>query len=142
MQNAGVAAAELEAELAKLGTMKLAELRSYWSGRWGHSPRLRSVVLLRHLIAWRLQTAAYGGLDPRTKSLVRHSGKIRRPPPPPGSILTREHKGVLHRVEVQEGGFEYAGTTYGNLTAVATAITGTHWNGPAFFGLRDEEDFR
>lgn len=141
MQISGVAA-ELAAELTRLEQMKLNELRDYWAAQWGLAPRLRSVVLLRHLIAWRLQVAAYGGFDPRTKSLLRQRGPIRRPAPSPGSVLTREHKGVLHRVEVQEGGFEYAGAVYGNLTAVATIITGTHWNGPAFFGLREEEGFR
>lgn len=140
MQMGEMPAAELEAELFKLGQMKLTELRTYWSARWGFPPRLRSVTLLRHLIAWRLQVAVYGGLDPGTKALLRRNGPFRRPAPPSGSVLTREHRGVLHRVEVTDDGFEYAGATYGNLSAVAKAITGTHWNGPAFFGLRNEGD--
>ena len=133
------AAAELEAELAKLEKMKLTELRAYWLARWGYAPRLRSVILFRHLIAWRLQTALYGGLDQKTKALLTQKGPLRRPPPPPGSVLTREHRGVLHRVEVTGEGFDYAGVTYDNLSAVAKAITDTRWNGPAFFGLRAEE---
>lgn len=133
------AAAELEAELAKLEKMKLTELRSYWLARWGYAPRLRSVILFRHLIAWRLQAALYGGLDQKTKALLTRKGPLRRPAPPSGSVLTREHRGVLHRVEVTDAGFDYAGATYDNLSAVAKLITGTHWNGPAFFGLRGEE---
>lgn len=138
MQTGDMAAVELEAELIKLEQMKLAELRSYWSARWGYALRLRSLILLRHLIAWRLQTAAYGGLDQRTKALLRQTGPVRRPAPPSGSVLTREYRGVLHRVEVTDDGFEYAGASYDNLSAVAKAITGTHWNGPAFFGLREK----
>ena len=134
------AAAELEAELAKLEKMKLTELRTYWSARWGYAPRLRSVILFRHLIAWRLQTALYGGLDQKTKALLTQKGPLRRPAPPPGSVLTREHRGVLHTVEVTDAGFDYAGATYDNLSAVAKAITGTKWNGPAFFGLRSAEE--
>jgi len=42
----------------------------------------------------------------------------------------------MHRVEVGEGVYRYNGREFRNLTAVAKAITGTHWNGPAFFGLR------
>jgi hypothetical protein len=138
MQMVDMPAAELEAELAKLERMKLTELRTYWLARWGYAPRLRSVTLLRHLVAWRLQVGAYGGLDQRTRALLRQNGPLRRPAPPSGSVLTREHRGVLHRVEVTDDGFEYAGATYDNLSAVAKAITGTHWNGPAFFGLRNE----
>ena len=133
------ASAELEAELNKLEKMKLTELRDYWLARWGYAPRLRSVILFRHLIAWRLQTALYGGLDQKTKALLKQKGPVRRPAPPPGSVLTREHRGVLHRVEVTDDGFDYAGTTYDNLSAVAKAITGTRWNGLAFFGLRSDE---
>ena len=32
------------------------------------------------------------------------------------------------------------GRTYDSLSKVAFAITGTKWNGPRFFGLRDKED--
>ena len=136
------AAAELEAELAKLEKMKLIELQDYWLARWGYAPRLRSAILVRHLIAWRLQTALYGGLDQKTKALLKQKVPMRRPAPPPGSVLTREHRGVLHRVEVTDDGFEYAGATYDSLSAVAKKITGTHWNGPAFFGLRNDEAAR
>ena len=139
MQAGDKTAAELEAELIKLEQMRLTELRAYWSAGWGYAPRLRSLILLRHLIAWRLQTAAYGGLDQRTKGLLRQTGPVRRPAPPSGSVLTREYRGELHRVEVTDDGFEYAGATYDNLSAAAKAITGTHWNGPSFFGLRNEE---
>jgi hypothetical protein len=51
MGTAEKAAAELEAELTKIEKMKLRELRAYWSDRWGYAPRLRSVVLFKHLIA-------------------------------------------------------------------------------------------
>jgi len=130
---------QVETELALVGRMKLVELRKYWSARWGYAPQLRSVIFFRHLIAWRIQVAAFGGLAPQTKALVRQTGVLRRPPPPPGSVLTREYRGVLHRVEVTDEGFAYGPEVYGNLSAVAKAITGTHWNGPAFFGLRDDE---
>ena len=55
----------------------------------------------------------------------------------PGTILAREHGGVLHRVVVAKDGFEGGGGTYRSLSEVARAITGTNWNGPRFFGLRD-----
>jgi hypothetical protein len=35
-------------------------------------------------------------------------------------------------------GFAWDGTTYPSLSKIAFAITGTRWNGPQFFGLRDK----
>ena len=55
----------------------------------------------------------------------------------PGTLLAREHGGVLHRVLVGADGFTWQGQSYDSLSKVAFAITGTRWNGPRFFGLRD-----
>ncbi len=55
--------------------------------------------------------------------------------PPPGSVLRRTWKGKEHEVTVLASDFEYQGATYRSLSAVATAITGSHWNGFGFFGL-------
>nr|WP_246725381.1 DUF2924 domain-containing protein [Beijerinckia sp. L45] len=54
----------------------------------------------------------------------------------PGTLLVREHGGVLHRVMVLDAGVTWDGRTYDSLSQVAFAITGTRWNGPRFFGLR------
>jgi len=40
-------------------------------------------------------------------------------------------------VSVVNDGFTWEGSTYDSLSKVAFAITGTKWNGPRFFGLRD-----
>ena len=56
----------------------------------------------------------------------------------PGTLLTREYGGVLHRVIVLDEGVSWNGKTYESLSKVALAITGTKWNGPRFFGLRDK----
>jgi hypothetical protein len=56
----------------------------------------------------------------------------------PGTILVREHEGVLHQVAAVNGGFAWNETTYRSLSEVARAITGTNWNGPRFFGLREK----
>ena len=55
-----------------------------------------------------------------------------------GTILVREHAGVLHRVVVMENGFAWEGKTFRSLSEAAQAITGTNWNGPRFFGLRSK----
>jgi hypothetical protein len=38
---------------------------------------------------------------------------------------------------VTADGFAWNGGTFHSLSQVAFAITGTKWNGPRFFGLRD-----
>ena len=58
--------------------------------------------------------------------------------PGPGTVLRREFKGVEHLVTVLADGFEYEGKSYRSLSAVATAISGSHWNGYLFFGLTKE----
>ncbi len=50
----------------------------------------------------------------------------------------REYGGVLHRVMVLDDGVSWNGKTYDSLSQVAFSITGTKWNGPRFFGLRDK----
>jgi hypothetical protein len=57
----------------------------------------------------------------------------------PGTFLEREHGGALHRVTVLENGFSWQGKAFQSLSEVARAITGTNWNGPRFFGLRDKD---
>ena len=51
----------------------------------------------------------------------------------------REWGNVEHRVRVLVDGFEYAGKPFNSLSAIARAITGTNWNGPMFFGLRNKQ---
>ncbi len=50
----------------------------------------------------------------------------------------REWNGQPHRVMVLHEGFAWNGRTYDSLSKIAFAITGTKWNGPRFFGLRDK----
>ena len=57
----------------------------------------------------------------------------------PGTVLVREWDQRLQRVMVMADGFAWNGQTYDSLSKVAFAITGTKWNGPRFFGLRDKE---
>jgi Protein of unknown function (DUF2924) len=56
----------------------------------------------------------------------------------PGTVLAREWKGRVQRVAVLAHGFAWNGGTYPSLSKVAFVITGTRWNGPRFFGLRDK----
>lgn len=55
--------------------------------------------------------------------------------PVAGTRLVREWNGGLYEVTVTLNGFEYDGRLYRSLSAIAKAITGTHWNGKLFFGV-------
>jgi len=89
-----------------------------------------------------------GDLDRATiRSLeqIASAGRIASAPVPApgarplkaGTLLRREWNGVLHAVTVAPDGFAWDGATYSSLSKVARAITGTRWNGPRFFGLRE-----
>jgi hypothetical protein len=69
----------------------------------------------------------------RTGTLAKEKQDDRLPPP--GTVLTRKYKGGSVQVKVLPGGFKYEGQTYGSLSAVAKAVTGSHCNGFLFFGL-------
>jgi hypothetical protein len=84
----------------------------------------------------RVLDAAIGQGDPASVSSSIATSLGLRTDLRPGTLLTREYEGVLHRVMVVEHGFAWNGQTYASLSKAARAITGTRWNGPRFFGLR------
>lgn len=59
--------------------------------------------------------------------------------PMPGALLTRKYRGRLIEVTVLPKGFDYDGQVYRSLSAVAKAVTGSHWNGHLFFGLTPQK---
>lgn len=124
-------------DVATLTTMTLAELRTEWERRYGAAPKHRSADLLRRVLAWRIQADVYGGLDAATRRMIEKDGPVQLAPTA-GMRLAREWAGKRHEVVVIESGVVYEGTTFGSLSAVARHITGMNWNGPRFFGLRQE----
>jgi hypothetical protein len=151
----------LDAELAELDRLDIDGLRLLWRKLFrkpalSHLPR----YLLVRIIAYRLQANVYGDLDRETVKYLdrvarewqaRHASGTPRsptailPPPKPrplkaGTLLEREHGGRMHQVVVMNNDFSWNETTYRSLSEVARAITGTNWNGPRFFGLRDKAD--
>lgn len=94
-------------------------------------------MLLRSVLAWRIQAGAFGGLDQQTIKLLHDRRAPREPIVAPGTIFTREWRGKRHEVEAFADGFLYQGKRWKGLSEIARAITGTRWNGPRFFGLRD-----
>ena len=138
--------ATLAAELASLPALPITTLRQRWTESYGSIPpdRIGRLFLMR-AIAHRLQEKAIGGLKPSLRQVLAKlaedaaAGKDVAPPPAiakPGTRLIRQWQGRTHEVTVAEDGVFYDGRLYRSLSAVAAAITGAHWSGPRFFGLK------
>ena len=138
-------------QLENLERLSRAELRALWTEELAESPPAslgRDVLALG--IAYARQERQYGGLaKPVAKELDRLSARMlgggatdapqlpATPLPRTGTILVREWQGRTHHVTVTDDGFLWNGKPHRSLSGIARAITGTKWNGPRFFGLRD-----
>jgi hypothetical protein len=155
-------------ELAALQRLGVKELRERYAQAFGESTNANNRAWLIKRIAWRLQALAEGDLSERARrraAELANDADLRLSPPKikalptetlgrtttgvladrtddrlplPGTIITRQYKGQTLHVRVLAKGFEYGGDVYKSLSAVAKAVTGSHCNGFAFFGLAKE----
>ena len=156
-------------EVAALKRMTVDELRARYAEVFGEATNGRHKEWLIKRIAWRLQAIEEGELSERARRRAAElandadlrvtAPKTRKIPenttrrtvratlpisgdnrlPLPGTVITRSYKGEALQVKVLSDGFEFEGERYKSLTAVAKAVTGKHWNGYHFFGLRKNE---
>lgn len=141
----------LDVEIARLRDLDVLDLQARWRNtfRRAPSPHMPRHLLFR-ILAYQLQADRLGDLDAESQRLLDGAGSpedvgkramatdrliadVR-----PGTMLAREWNGRMHRVAVLTDGFAWNGKTYRSLSKIAQAITGTRWNGPRFFGLRDK----
>lgn len=153
----------VEKEIGVMKRMTVPELRLKFEQVAGEPTRSRHKDYLIRRIIWQLQANEQGNLSERARrraTELAQTSDIRLTPPKaaqyeplsppqtvifrasddhrlpmPGASITREYKGVNIVVKVRPKGFEYEGEIYRTLSAVARAVTGTHWNGYHFFGL-------
>lgn len=131
--------------LERLPKMSRPELQQLWQTLFGRSPhpKLRRQLMVP-ILAYRAQEKTYGGLKTATRKYLHRiavqleNGGIAKLPSriKPGTKLLRHWHGEPHEVIVIERGFLYRGIEYTSLTEIAELITGAHWSGPSFFGLR------
>ena len=146
-------------EIRRLSGLTVGQLHDRYVEVFGEPARSRNRAFLCKRIAWRMQEIAEGGISERAKQRARsiardadlrvipprklpalpmataRSAKPRDPRlPAAGATLRRTFRGVVHTVRILEDGFEYQDQHYPSLSAVAREITGTRWNGLAFFG--------
>jgi hypothetical protein len=147
----------MAARITKLQQMTTAELRAEWRRVLGEEPRSYHRTWLWKRLAWAIQAKNYGGLSalaqqrleellpmaeawmplgrkafPQPAAPVRRDRRL----PTPGTVITRVYKGRTLAVTVRDNAtFEFDGKSYPSLTAIAKAVTSSHWNGRHFFGL-------
>ena len=147
---------DIRVEIERLRSMSLDDLADRYQAEFGRTPKIRHREYLWKKLAWQVQERRFGGLSkvaqaklealiaeielPPAEDTRKVTGKLRGPHKPGlpsvGTIITKEDwNGQRIHVEVLEKGFAYQGEIYRSLTAVAKAVTGTHWNGKLFFGL-------
>ncbi len=138
--------AGLADRLNGLAALPPAALRAEWRRlNREPAPELSPDLLVRG-IAWRLQERQHGGLAPAVeRELVRLAERGTQPPGPsfavavsvrPGTRLVRSWNGETYSVLVTDDGYRFNDQTFGSLSSIAHAITGTKWSGPRFFGLK------
>lgn len=134
----------LEERIERLAAMSAAQKKAEWRRVFGTpAPPAFGTALMVRAIAARWQEQVLGGLSKaelrRLTNRVRRDQRtprgVRAPAVKPGTWLSRTWHGAVHEVVVLEGNFEYRGTRYRSLSAIARQITGAAWSGPRFFGL-------
>ena len=138
--------ASLTENLAALATMSPAQLRAEWRRVYRTSPPRLTPDLLVRGITYRLQERAQGGLPPVTARLLDRMaqrllhGDILASKPEvrlkPGTRLLRSWNGSTYSVLVTDDGFTMGDRNFTSLSHIAEAITGAHWSGPRFFGVK------
>ena len=147
-QSSSLAPTSMAARIAHLADWPWPDIKKEWQRLFGGEPPIANRRFVEKRIAYRWQEIEFAKTDrallegnrKRIDELVT-TGMLTRSrvgaTPVAGTELVRYYAGVEHRVLVlQDDEFEYAGGRYASLSMIARKITGTRWNGPAFFGLR------
>jgi hypothetical protein len=141
-----------ENRLGALGAMSPAQLRAAWRETFRQPPPDITPDLMARAIAWRIQERLHGGLPGSvSRELAKAADRLRKTGEvasahdislKPGTRLVRSWHGRTINVLVTEDGFEFDGRRYRSLTHISSEVTGTHWSGPRFFGLRSRRSNR
>ena len=130
-----------------LNTMSIQELREEWAKIWGKQPHAHiGRKMLERSLQYKQREQTGQGLTTEQKQHLNKLVSLYKRDPlyfdegrnalKPGTRFIRQWKGEEHVVTVTANGFMYDGREYASLTAIAGQITGSHWNGWVFFGLK------
>lgn len=142
----------LEQKLADLITMPPAQLRSVWRDTYRSPAPDIGPDLLRRGIANRLLERVHVSLTGATKREIERlrkrvertgkAGHMHAISLKTGTRLVRSWNGKSYHVLVCDEGFEFEGRHYDSLSHIARDITGAHWSGPRFFGLKKRSGYK
>jgi len=104
-------------------------------------PKWSRIDNLRGNLAWALQALQQGHAPHSLRqsllnTTAKHQGSLPSVTYQPGTRLIREWQGHTYEVTILEKGYLWQGKTYRSLTAIAEVITGAHWSGQRFFGMK------
>lgn len=140
------AALDLDQELARIASLNKDELGVLWRQVKGQEPPdALSKDLIARALAHSVQEEHFGGVNLQLrKQLAAFAAGAAEPVRyvKTGSIIIREYQGRVQEVMVVPAGFLWQDQIYASLSTIARKITGTHWNGPRFFGLRGKKEDR
>ena len=140
---------QILARIIALKATPIPKLKQLWRDLYQTDPPAFNRVFLQNRLAYRLQELHYGGLKTSTVRRLEQLGETldggkphvrsRRVDDRPiaGTKLIRHWQGTNYEVTVHPDHFTFEGQPYQSLSAIAKRITGTSWNGPVFFGLRN-----
>lgn len=136
---------KLAEQLNSLATMSPVQLRECWQNTLKTAPPNVPTSLLRRLVAQQLQIKRHGGLpalvarELTSRACGQDAVQLNAAAPLPiyeGTRFIREWRGQTIEVVALADGFEWQGRTFRSLSEIARTVTGAHWSGPRFFGLR------
>lgn len=116
--------------------MSIEDLSAVYHKAFGRPPPLRaSEAFVQANVRYHQQAQAQGGLKSSTVrqliELAEGKASVKA-----GTKFIRSWRGSTYEVAVTaDGEFIYQNQTYRSLSAIARQITGTAWNGRAFFGV-------
>ena len=124
-----------------MGSLSTADLKHLFNQLNGApAPSFTSRGFLQGNIAWMLQVTADGNDPGKVRlELLKHANQASisfKTRYLPGTQLVREWHGVTHEVIIEESGYRWKNKRFRSLSRIAKEITGTHWSGPRFFGLK------
>lgn len=144
----------LMTEIIGLQDLPKDELQKRWRKLFGREPPDYGRRFMAERLAYRLQELRFGGLSAEARKQMdeilneagydglgeKQRGRVKRSPQTKPSLiagtrLAKQWRGQQHEVVILEKGFEFEGRHYRSLSAIAKEITGSHWNGRAFFGV-------
>jgi len=142
---------EISKQVEQLRGFSRQQLLDLWRKAFQHEPPvgIRRELLVQFL-AYRIQENAFGGLTAAARSELSRisrafdsgaaAGIRARLKLKPGTRLLRTWRGETHEIISTDSGYEYRDVRYESLSVIARKITGTHWSGPAFFGLNKSKN--